>query len=149
MGEVDQSQTESTTAMPENGWQTITVGKKGYLERIGVHITTTDAVEGTLRIYEGEGASGEPRWEQSVRLAAGLTDWTWIRLIHDLKVSPNDVLTMVWTSAAETSRRPQGTPTPMARAAQVMTTIWPSRPWSRASDTPRPSPSRSTGTATT
>ena len=95
MGEVDQSQTESTTAMPENGWQTITVGKTGYLERIGVHITTTDAVEGTLRIYEGEGASGAPRWEQSVRLAAGLTDWTWIRLIHDLKVSPNDVLTMV------------------------------------------------------
>ncbi|MDP6943963.1 MAG: PEP/pyruvate-binding domain-containing protein, partial [Myxococcota bacterium] len=92
MGEVDQAQTDDTSSLTGSApWQSMTIGIKGYLERIAVHATGS---EGTLRLYEGEGVDGTLRREQPIRLAPDANGWAWVRLIDDLKVAKDDVWTV-------------------------------------------------------
>lgn len=100
MGALDQSQTDGEMSMTESApWQTVQVGLKGYLERLAVQVSFPDGpVEslpvGVLRVYEGAGVDGALLREQSMRMIVEDDGWTWVRLIDDLKVSKDDVLTL-------------------------------------------------------
>ena len=98
MGVVDQAQPEGTSALSGEGhWQSLRVGKKGYLERVAIQAAAAEGTAlpaGTLKIFAGEGTEGALLREEQLKSKAGSEGWVWLRLIDDLKVAKDEVLTL-------------------------------------------------------